>query len=183
MKFTVRILLFPASLNASVTVIWHRSRISFDICRSFFFLLLPAFTWKFLTFAVEKNLRALTGGQKAVRVEVGRGRCHSHLRSRENHAKSPPAHQRATASALSRARPPPALQGSTLQAIGNCSSWRVFRWAWGVLWATGCDSIHSQYKWLYPGDFGCSPWVVTHFFSLRSGTSGKTTGPFLLRTL
>lgn len=35
-----------------------------------------------------------------MRVEVGRGCCHSHLRSRENHTDSPSAQQRATAPAL-----------------------------------------------------------------------------------
>lgn len=66
--------------------------------------------------------------------------------------------------------------------------WGIFYlWAWRVLWAAGCNCIHSQYKWLLEactsGNFACSLWVMTHFYSLRSGTAGKTTDPFLLATL
>lgn len=53
--------------------------------------------------------------------------------------------------------------------------------------STGCNCIHSQYKWLLEactsGNFACSLWVMTHFYSLRSGTAAKTTDPFLLGTL
>lgn len=84
--FMTRFLLFVAFLNASVTVVLDCWRISFYIL--FFACFIAILKWKFLNFTVEKNLRALTWGQKVVRIKVWRSHCHSHLKSRENHTDS-----------------------------------------------------------------------------------------------
>jgi len=139
-----------------------------------------------------KNLKALTWSEKVVRVKVRRSHCHSHLNSRENHTNSTSsqeAKQRATAFTLTRAGTVPTHQNRALHyGPSETVHWGIFYlWAWRVLWATGCNCIHGQYKRLLEArtnrNFACSLWVMTRFYSLRSGTDGKTTDPFLLGTL
>lgn len=148
--------------------------------------LLSILKWKFLNFTVEKDLKALTWGQKAVREKVGRSHCHSHWKSRENNAD---VHQIITEGFKVSHSFCWSLQNIALYyGLWESVHWGIFHlWAQGVLWATRSDCVHSQYKCLLEactrGNSACSLWVTTHFYSLRSGTAGKTTDPFLLGSL
>lgn len=195
--FMKRFLLFVAFLNASVTIILGCWRIAFYLYSFLLFVFLTCFVdifkWKFLNFTVEKSQTwPLTWGQKVVRVGVGRSPYHSLWKSRENPTDNTSAQEgrpRPMAYSCTRARTIPTLHNTALHyGPSETVHWGIFYlWTCKILWATGCNCIHRQYKWLLEactnGNFACSVWVVTHFYSLRSGTAGKTTDPFLLGTL
>lgn len=139
-----------------------------------------------------KKSQSLDFRSESCEAKSGEKPWHSHLKSRGNQTGGTSEHeakQRARASALTRPEIIPALQHIAFCCGPSETVHRgiFYLGAWRVLWATGCNCIHSQYKWLLEvctsGNFACSLWVMTHFYSLRSGTAGKTTDPFLLATL
>lgn len=118
--------------------------------------------------------------------------CHSHWKSRENPTDSLSAQEAKPgpkAYSCTRAGTIPTLQNIALHyGPSETDHWGIFYlWTCRILWATGYNCTHSQYKWLLEactnGNFACSVWAMTHFYSQRSGTAGKTTDPFLLGTL
>lgn len=129
---------------------------------------------------------------ESCKLRVGRSHCHSHWKSKENPTESTSAQETKpgpTAYSCTRAGTIPTLQNIALHyGPSEAAHWGIFcLWTCRILWATGCNCIHGQYKWLLQactkGNFACSVWAMTHFYCLRSGTAGKTTDPFLLGTL